>query len=104
LYSRGQILRYDLPVTEPDDQGFLDNIGDALGGIFRRTDLPVYTETPGGSGSSYPEVINALSGSPSTVVRVSEQGEMIVSVAVPVQRFRAVLGALMLSTQGGDID
>jgi two-component system sensor histidine kinase ChvG len=29
---------------------------------------------------------------------------MIVSVAVPVQRFRAVLGVLMLSTQGGDID
>jgi two-component system sensor histidine kinase ChvG len=104
LYSRGQILRYDLPGSEPDEQGFLENIGDALGGFFRRTDLPVYSETPGGSGSSYPEVINALSGSPSTVVRVSEQGEMIVSVAVPVQRFRAVLGALMLSTQGGDID
>ena len=29
---------------------------------------------------------------------------MIVSVAVPVQRFRAVRGALLLSTQGGDID
>ena len=29
---------------------------------------------------------------------------MIVSVAVPVQRFRAVHGALMLSTQGDDID
>ena len=27
-----------------------------------------------------------------------------VSVAVPVQRFRAVRGALLLSTQGGDID
>jgi len=30
--------------------------------------------------------------------------EMIVSVAVPVQRFRAVLGVLQLSTQGGAID
>jgi two-component system sensor histidine kinase ChvG len=104
LYSRGQILRYDLPGTEPDDDGVLERIGDAFTGFFRRTDLPVYTETPGGSGQSYPEVLNALSGSPSTIVRVSEQGEMIVSVAVPVQRFRAVLGALMLSTQGGDID
>jgi two-component system sensor histidine kinase ChvG len=35
---------------------------------------------------------------------VSEKGDLIVSVAVPVQRFRAVLGVLMLSTQGGDID
>ncbi|MBX3530539.1 MAG: sensor histidine kinase [Rhizobiaceae bacterium] len=104
LYSRGQILRYNLPNTEPDDDGILERIGDAFTGFFRRTDLPVYTETPGGSGQAYPEVLNALSGSPSTIVRVSEQGEMIVSVAVPVQRFRAVLGALMLSTQGGDID
>jgi two-component system sensor histidine kinase ChvG len=49
-------------------------------------------------------VTNALTGSPSTVVRVSESGEEVVSVAVPIQRFRAVLGVLMLSTQGGDID
>jgi two-component system sensor histidine kinase ChvG len=48
--------------------------------------------------------MTALTGSPATVVRVSEQGDLIVSVAVPVQRFRAVLGVLMLSTQGGDID
>ena len=32
------------------------------------------------------------------------RGEVIVSVAVPVQRFRAIHGALMLSTQGDDID
>ena len=37
-------------------------------------------------------------------MRVNDQGELIVSVAVPIQRFRAVLGVLMLSTQGGDID
>jgi two-component system sensor histidine kinase ChvG len=49
-------------------------------------------------------VVKALTGSPSTIVRVTEQGEQIVSVAVPIQRFRAVLGVLMLSTEGGDID
>ena len=38
------------------------------------------------------------------MVRISERGDVIVSVAVPVQRFRAVRGALMLSTQGADID
>ena len=38
------------------------------------------------------------------MVRVNDRGEVIVSVAVPVQRFRAVRGALMLSTQGADID
>ena len=37
-------------------------------------------------------------------MRQNARGETIVSVAVPVQRFRAVRGALLLSTQGGDID
>jgi two-component system sensor histidine kinase ChvG len=35
---------------------------------------------------------------------MNSQGETIVSVAVPIQRFRTVRGALLLSTQGGDID
>ena len=34
------------------------------------------------------------------MVRVNDRGEVIVSVAVPVQRFRAVHGALLLSTAG----
>ena len=38
------------------------------------------------------------------MVRVNDRGEVIVSVAVPVQRFRAVRGVLMLSTQGAYID
>ena len=38
------------------------------------------------------------------MVRVTERGAVVVSVAVPVQHFRAVRGALMLTTQGDDID
>ena len=104
LYSRGQVLRYGLPPVVEEEPGALDQVQKFITDFFRRTDLPVYYEQPGGSGAAFPEVMNALSGAPSTVVRVSEQGEMIVSVAVPVQRFRAVLGSLLLSTQGGDID
>ncbi|TKT82778.1 sensor histidine kinase [Aquamicrobium sp. LC103] len=104
LYSRGQILRYDLPSVEQEQPGLLEQVEKYIANLFRRTDLPVYKEQPGGSGAAFPEVMSALSGSPATIVRVSEQGEQIVSVAVPVQRFRAVMGVLMLSTQGGDID
>jgi two-component system sensor histidine kinase ChvG len=104
LYSRGQILRYDLPPIEEEEDGVLETVSRLVGELFRRTDLPVYTEQPGGNGSVYPEVIGALTGSPGTVVRISEKGEQVVSVAVPIQRFRAVLGVLMLSTEGGDID
>ena len=38
------------------------------------------------------------------MVRINDRGEVIVLVAVPIQRFRTVRGALLLSTQGADID
>jgi two-component system sensor histidine kinase ChvG len=39
------------------------------------------------------------------MVRINDRGEIIVSVAVPVERPRAtIFGSLMLSTQGDDID
>ncbi|MBO6724579.1 MAG: sensor histidine kinase [Rhizobiaceae bacterium] len=104
LYSRGQVLRYELAPVTQEEPDFIDRAQKFFTDLFRRTDLPVYYEQPGGNGAAFPEVMDALSGAPSTVVRVSEQGEMIVSVAVPIQRFRAVLGSLLLSTQGGDID
>lgn len=104
LYSQGQILRYDLPPVDREETGFFAKLEKRVFDLFRNKDLPIYHEQPGGNGSAYPEVVSALNGSPSTIVRVSEQGEQIVSVAVPIQRFRAVLGVLMLSTEGGDID
>ena len=104
LYSRGQILRYDLPSVDVETPGVLERMERYVFNLFRNKALPVYHEQPGGNGTAFPEVMKALTGSPSTIVRISEQGEQIVSVAVPVQRFRAVLGVLMLSTEGGDID
>ncbi|KQZ15301.1 MULTISPECIES: sensor histidine kinase [unclassified Mesorhizobium] len=104
LYSRGQILRYDLPPVAEEEPDLLDRVQKFIFDVFRKGDLPVYKEQPGGNGAAFPEVVKALTGSPSTIVRISEQGEQIVSVAVPIQRFRAVLGVLMLSTEGGDID
>ncbi len=104
LYSRGQILRYDLPPVDEETPSVLERIEGMVFSLFRNKALPVYHEQPGGNGAAFPEVMKALTGSPSTIVRISEQGEQIVSVAVPIQRFRGVLGVLMLSTEGGDID
>jgi len=56
------------------------------------------------SGHGLKEVQVALGGSRGTIVRRNEIGETIVSVAVPIQRGTTVRGALLLSTQGGDID
>lgn len=104
LYSRGQVLRYDLAPVEEEKPGIFDSVVKSVTEFFRRSELPVDTEEPGGNGAAYPEVMTALTGTPSREVRVSKQGEQIVSVAVPIQRYRAVLGVLQLSTQGGDID
>lgn len=104
LYSQGQILRYDLPPVDEEEKNFLNRVENYIFDFFRNKDYPVYHEQPGGNGAAFPEVVNALAGSASTIVRISEQGEQIVSVAVPIQRFRAVLGVLLLSTEGGDID
>jgi two-component system sensor histidine kinase ChvG len=104
LYSRGQVLTMDLP---PPATAARESPFDALWGWLRlqlRGDMPIYQEIGAGNGKAYPEVVSALNGSSMNVVRLNDRGELIVSVAVPVQRFRAVLGTLLLSTQGGDID
>ncbi|WP_048647203.1 sensor histidine kinase [Nitratireductor soli] len=100
----GQVLRYQLPPVDEDQSNLVERLWQRARGLFRRSDLPIYREQPGGNGIAYPEVMTALTGTTTKVVRLSEQGEQIVSVAVPIQRFRAVLGVLLLSTQGGDID
>lgn len=104
LYTSAQILRFDLPPPNAEEEGFLDSIWQWTKRLFQQGDLPIYQEVGGGDGRAYPEVEAALAGSPASVTRISQRGELIVSVAVPIQRFRAVLGGLLLSTQGGDID
>lgn len=104
LYSRGQVLRFDLPPPEPDNPPFWQKWWDGAVFYLRRSDYPVYQELGGSNGRQYPEVDTSLGGSPGSVVRVNERGELIVSVAVPIQRYRVIVGSLLLSTQGGDID
>lgn len=104
LYSRGQVLSYDLPVLYEDNPSFSERISLWFNNLINRNSLPLYQEQPGGNGSAYPEVIKALTGSAGTAQRRNEEGELVVSVAVPIQRYRAVLGVLLMSTEGGDID
>ncbi|WP_183900110.1 MULTISPECIES: sensor histidine kinase [Rhizobium] len=104
LYSRGQVLRFDLPPVADEEQTWGEWFTTIFNKVLQPGNLPLYKEAPGGDGSIYPEVMNALTGVRGAVVRTTEKGELIVSVAVPIQRFRAVLGVLLLSTQAGDID
>jgi len=105
LTSRSTILRSDLPApNQEESQSWLDRLWAGLKGHLGRRELPIYEDIGAANGKAYPEVSAALSGGADSVVRMNAQGETIVSVAVPIQRFRTVRGALLLSTQGGDID
>jgi two-component system sensor histidine kinase ChvG len=103
LYSRGDILRFDLPAPV-EKPSFLRRQWNSVARRLSRMDLPLYEELGPSNGKGYAEVTQATIGQNSSAVRANERGEVIVSVAVPVQRFRTVLGALLLSTQGGEID
>ena len=105
LYSRGQILRFDLPPVDEEEIGVLDRLEKL---VVRASSA----HRPAGLQGAARRQWRGFPGSDERADRraarrscaISEQGEQIVSVAVPIQRFRAVLGVLMLSTQGGDID
>ena len=56
------------------------------------------------NGKSLPEVAAALKGETESAVNLDAEGDTIVSVGVPIQRRDQIRGALLLSTQGGDID
>ena len=104
LYGRGDVLRFELPPPSVEKPGIAERTTIAIRTWLNRGDLPLYRELGPENGNGYQEVAQALDGQKSSMVRVNDRGEVIVSVAVPVQRFRAVHGALMLSTQGDDID
>lgn len=105
FFTRGDILRFDLPpIGPPEDPTLLERTWSLFKNRLGRADLPANEDSIATNGRNLPEVMRALSGQPASIVRVNTKGETIVSVAVPIQRLRLVRGVLLLSTQGGDID
>jgi two-component system sensor histidine kinase ChvG len=78
-------------------------IYDAMMGVRPFTDLEPYFEA-GENGRVYSEVTTALSGDIAAAERVDQLNKLVLSVAIPVQRFKAIYGVLLVSTEGGDID
>ena len=104
LYARGQILSFDVPPPAAEKPGLLDRAWQTINLWLQRSDLPLYKELGSANGKGYSEVESALAGTGQSIVRVTERGELIVSVAVPIQRYGTVYGSLLLSTEAGDID
>lgn len=104
LRADAQVSRVDLP---PPDAGpgivefFYDLIEPLLPSKRRRT---LYIEYPLQQARDYPEATAALAGSAGAIERTTLDGTPHISVAMPVTRFRKVLGALVLSVEARDID
>ena len=64
----------------------------------------IYYEVPTPGISSDEEVLRAAAGQIAHKVRINSQAEVVVSVAMPVTRLKAIMGVLQLSTVGGDIE
>jgi two-component system sensor histidine kinase ChvG len=78
-------------------------IYDGVMGVRPLSRLAPYFEA-GENGRVYGEVTTALSGDIATAERVDQLNKLVLSVAIPVQRFKAIYGVLLVSTEGGDID
>ncbi len=104
LTSRSTILRSELPPAANPRSNVFERVWEAVRARFGAGGVSTEDDLGAGDSRALPEVARALAGGEESVVRVNARGETVVSVAVPLQRFRAVRGALLLSTQGGDID
>ena len=105
LLPQGVIKTADLPALDhwSQIQAWARRIFDGVMGVRPFAHLAPYSEG-GSDGRVYQEVNDALSGTPGSDERVDNQNRLVLSVAVPIQRVRAVYGVLFVSTEGGDID
>ncbi len=101
----GMVQVMDLP---PPDSGSMSS---RLGSLYDRivnwlpgmSGLPVYQEEAIQRAENYLEVVRALGGDSTGMVRTDGDGRLVLFMAVPVQRYRQVLGAMLLSTGGDEI-
>jgi two-component system sensor histidine kinase ChvG len=71
----------------------------------RNTSYPVYRESASPSAEDYPEAMRALRGETGSAIRSDPAtGGLVFSVAIPIQRFKQVLGVVMLSTGSNEIE
>ena len=104
LSGRGDIVQSDLPPVNAETDHSPRALWNRLVSWTFSYDYPRQIEYSFDNGKEFPEIAAALNGAKVSLVRLNDRSQIIVVVAVPIQRFRAVLGVLVLSTTGGEID
>ncbi|WP_412777548.1 stimulus-sensing domain-containing protein [Thalassospira lucentensis] len=106
-FGAGTIQAEELPAPGEDDffAEIMRNLTDGLLALFEGDQpLPLYVDPPVASAADYPEVRAALAGYSRGVVRVDGQGRRVLSVSVPVARFKQVLASVMMTKSGDTIE
>jgi len=86
----------EMPMEQRERLG--DQISDWIARQLTRSDrFPEYIERSGPTIRDFPEAASALRGFNASAVRISGDGRLLLSAAVPIQRYKQVLGALMLT-------
>jgi len=83
----------------------LDVYDQFAGVLAHQPTYPPYTEPEVQTAQTYAETLTALGGDVAHAVRTTDKSDtLMLSVAVPVQRYKQVMGALMLSKTSQSID
>jgi len=99
-----------LELQEPEKEGAIPKIAEQIyDWVFdllpRHTSYPVYRESASPRAKDYVEVVRALRGETGSAIRNDPAtGGLVFSVAIPIQRYKQVLGAVMLSNGSGEIE
>jgi two-component system sensor histidine kinase ChvG len=103
--QRVSIEELPQPGEEPKLLGrVLDFYHRSLSRLFGLEPMDAYQESANPRAEDYSEVVAALGGDSERAVRYSPDGGLVLSVAVPVQRYKKVLGALQLTKDSAEID
>ena len=101
----GPVQVMELPPL--DDGSLLSRLGDFYGLLVNwlpgMGDLQLYEEGSRQAAADYEEVERALLGESGGMVRIDSDQRLVLSAAVPVQRYRQILGAMLLSTDGDEV-
>ncbi len=112
LLGPGGVVQVETLPPPVLETGLMDRIAGGLIDAYvwiadwlpERERYPPYLESAIQTAEDYPEVVDALSGEDGRMVRELGKDQMIITVAVPVQRYKRVLGGVLLSRDSRNID
>jgi two-component system, OmpR family, sensor histidine kinase ChvG len=95
------------PLPDEELDGWVNQLWRWFDQLLPRFDtrgLRLYRERAEQQAGDYPEVLEALIGNEERAMRRLPDGQLYLSVAIPVQRLRQVHGALLITSIGSDVE